>query len=141
MVHHVTTLKPYKCEYDRVRTLTVHHTHKRRTHQFKYDRVRTLTVHHTHKTKKRQCVYDQERTPVDTTETITVSTVARDKSLVPMSIITALGDSSRTTDSSPVERSRVRPPEIMVKHGGKRITHSHVCTKDARIIGTKYITL
>ncbi|KAK2139147.1 hypothetical protein NP493_6636g00000 [Ridgeia piscesae] len=24
-------LKPYQCEYDRVRTLTVHHTNKRRT--------------------------------------------------------------------------------------------------------------
>ena len=41
MVHHVTTLKPYQCEYDRVRTLTVHHTNKRRTRQCKYDRVRT----------------------------------------------------------------------------------------------------
>ena len=36
-----TTLKPYQCEYDRVRTLTVHHTNKRRTRQCKYDRVRT----------------------------------------------------------------------------------------------------
>ena len=41
MVHHVTTLKPYQCEYDRVHTLTVHHTNKRRTRQCKYDRVRT----------------------------------------------------------------------------------------------------
>ena len=41
MVHHVTTPKPYQCEYDRVRTLTVHHTNKRRTRQCKYDRVRT----------------------------------------------------------------------------------------------------
>ena len=41
MVHHVTMLKPYQCEYDRVRTLTVHHTNKRRTRQCKYDRVRT----------------------------------------------------------------------------------------------------
>ena len=41
MVHTVTTLKPYQCEYDRVRTLTVHHTNKKRTRQCKYDRVRT----------------------------------------------------------------------------------------------------
>ena len=41
MVHSITTLKPYQCEYDRVRTLTVHHTNKRRTRQCKYDRVRT----------------------------------------------------------------------------------------------------
>ena len=41
MVHHVTTLMPYQCEYDRVRTLTVHHTNKTRTNQCKYDRVRT----------------------------------------------------------------------------------------------------
>ena len=41
MVHHVTMLKPYQCEYDRVRTLTVHHTNKRRTRQCKYDRVHT----------------------------------------------------------------------------------------------------
>ena len=41
MVHHVTMLKPYQCEYDRVRTLMVHHTNKRRTRQCKYDRVRT----------------------------------------------------------------------------------------------------
>ena len=41
MVHHVTTLKPYQCEDDRVRTLTVHHTNKRMTRQCKYDRVRT----------------------------------------------------------------------------------------------------
>ena len=41
MVHHVTMLKPYQCEYDRVRTLTVHHTNERRTRQCKYDRVRT----------------------------------------------------------------------------------------------------
>ena len=34
-------LKPYQCEYDRVRTLTVHHTNKTRTRQCKYDRVRT----------------------------------------------------------------------------------------------------
>ena len=52
-------------------------------------------------TKKRQCEYDRERTLLeDTTETITWSTVARDKAVVPMSIITALGDRSRTTDSS-----------------------------------------
>ena len=41
LVHHLTTQKPYQCEYDRVRTLTVHHTNKKRTHQCKYDRVRT----------------------------------------------------------------------------------------------------
>ena len=82
------------------------------------------TVHHTNKTKNRQCVYARERTLLeDKTETITGSTVARDKSLVAMSRITALGDSCRTTDSSPVKRSRVRPPEIVIKHGGKRISH------------------
>ena len=91
---------------------------------------RTLTVHHTNKTKNRQCVYDRERILLeDMTETITGSMVARHKSLVPMPIITALGDSSRTTDSSPVKRSRVRPPEIVVKHGGKMISHIQVCTK------------
>ena len=41
MVNHVTMLKPYQSEYDRMRTLTVHHINKRRTHQCKYDRVRT----------------------------------------------------------------------------------------------------
>ena len=40
MVHHLTTLNPYQCEYDRVRTLMVHHTNKRRTRQCKFDRVR-----------------------------------------------------------------------------------------------------
>ena len=55
MLLQVTTPKPYQCEYDRVRTLTVHHTNKRRTRQCKYDRVRTLTVHHTNKTTQNEC--------------------------------------------------------------------------------------
>ena len=56
MVHHVTMLKPYQCEYDRVRTLTlmVHHTNKRRTRQCKYDRVRTQRYKQDDHTNKRR---------------------------------------------------------------------------------------
>ena len=67
MVHTVTMLKPYQCEYDRVRTLTVHHTNKRRTRQCKYDRVRTQR--YTIQTR-RQCKYDRVRTQRYTIQTM-----------------------------------------------------------------------
>ena len=63
----------------------------------------TVCVHNgtLYKQDKETSMWVRERTLLeDTTETITWSTVVRDKAVVPMSIITALGDRSRTTDSS-----------------------------------------
>ena len=178
MVHHVTTPKPYQCEYDRVRTLTVHHTNKRRTRQCKYDRVRTQR--YTIQTRRQKWVENINGTPRNYAKALSMWVRPRaDTNGTPykqekdINVITTVcvhngtpykqdketsmwvrprayttrrhdGDNhminGRTRQSSsadvnnnrprwqlpddwqfPVERSRVRPPEIVVKHGGKRI--------------------